>query len=985
MEKRLDKILNDQFLQILQKEDFDSSEYITKLIKSSNIENLIDLYINYQNKEKEINLYLEEFSLQNDNFLKNQFNLPDQYGSCFDQIRNIVIQSKRKIKHSKEIFNFNSNKLKLLNKEIYELSTISEELIILDKLNEDLLDIAIFMKKELFLQSSSIFIKIKNKMITLKKHEEKNSTINYFEKIVDKKEKEFLYLLKERLFNMIFDVFLEKYDKDYFIIFEEKNKNVEIKFEKETLYFKYFEDFIKNYKYDGLKYYSENNLNVKTFNSNLFKIKDMIKLFFDQKVFIFLNKELENSSNINILDDFKLIEIIKAANEIDLLENLLKDFIETLDFKMMHYFIKYLKFLFFIFKNTQNVSKFNSNKNTDFNNNYFILYNLRDLGFLEIFMNLLMKLIIIFFQKISFIFKIQTNFNSKAFDTIIEKFFDKFKLFIENFFLSKNMITNFNNDIFSLAELLRKKFEFNHTHLFILLNKINPHFNFLIEKFCKFINQPEKSQIIKMYYGKFEDALFFKFKIKISKIYEKVISNNKKFNKIEKKNLKFKNSKSNVFNNKTNMSEIIKISNKLDSKFFEGITKKKYSINIINNFKKLSNDLYFFFKSNLIKENRFYKEFLNIYNKIILDVFKTIKYNILTKKSFMEILKFKKEAYFRQNLKKIKKALFEELNVENYTKTRLESFLEIPDHFDFSKISINKFWKEENKIGFYEKVFICFYEFYKNEKLMVNFLLSLWNYLDVEMLNKISLTLNITFDLEDSRKDLKTAKNAIDRSGKIDNLIKKIEAKVDLTFEENIILVIYSYFKFRDLILDLMFFLKFNFDYLIFSFFEDSSKFLNKLSEKEKNFFNTQSQIFEFKKLMMSYNKMTKNYIDDDKLQKYFVINSLDYFYKRFHKFIFEIKPIFLENRKLIKEYYLGFSEILASMDILKFYHKEIINKSQNYKLMKKLLSVEQIDNLQEIGITFGLEEDAEELEFAKQSILLYSQIPMQEEEEMEI
>ena len=52
---------------------------------------------------------------------------------------------------------------------------------------------------------------------------------------------------------------------------------------------------------------------------------------------------------------------------------------------------------------------------------------------------------------------------------------------------------------------------------------------------------------------------------------------------------------------------------------------------------------------------------------------------------------------------------------------------------------------------------------------------------------------------------------------------------------------------------------------------------------------------------------------------------------------------------------------------------------------MKKLLSVEQIDNLQEIGITFGLEEDAEELEFAKQSILLYSQIPMQEEEEMEI
>ena len=982
MDKRLDDILNDQFLQILQKEDFNSSEYITNLIQTSDIENLIELYINYQNKETQINSYLENFALKNDNFLKNQFKLPDLYGSCFDQIKNTVLQSKRKIKHSQEIFNFNSNKLKLLNKEIYELSSISEELIILDKLNEDLLDIAIFMKKELFLQSSAIFIKIREKMIVLKKNEEKNSTINYFEKIVDKKEKEFLYLLKERLFNMIFDVFVEKYDKDYFMIFEEKHKEMDLKFEKETLYFKYFEEFILNYKYNGLKYYNEGTLNIKSFNKNLSKINEMIKLYFDPSVFIFLNKELDNSSNISMLEDFKLIEIIKASDKVDLLDKLLVDLIECLDFKLNQYFLKFVKFLFYIFRDTQNVSKLNINKNIDYNNDYFILYNLRDIGFLEIFTNCLMKLIIIFFQKIAFIFKIQENFNSKAFNQIIEKFFDKFKLFIENFFFPKDMITDFNHNIHSLAEHLRKKFEFNHTHLYILLNKINPHFHYLIDKFSVFIDQNEKSKIIKIYYEKFEDSLFFKFKLKIIKIYEKEISNNKSFDKIEKKNNNFKDLVTdNIFINNTNMSDLIKYSNKQNSKFFEGITKKKYSISIINKFKKFTQDLNFFLQTNLIKENRIYKQFLQLYNKVFLDIFKVIDYNILTKQSFQDILKFKKESYFRQNLKKIKKALFEELNVENYSKTRLESFLEIPEKFDFINMDIEKFWKNENKIEFYENVFICFYEFYKNEKLIVNFLLSMWNYLDVEMLNKISLTLNITFDLEDSRQDLKTAKNSIERSGKMDNLIKKIEAKVDLTFEENILLIIYSYFKFRDIILDLMFFLKLNFDYLIFSFFEDSSKSLSKLNENEKKYFNTSNQIFEFKKLMMSYNKMAKNYIDDDKLQKYFVINTLDFFYQRFHKFIFEIKPIFIENKKLIKEYYLEFSEILASMDIFKFYHQEIINKSQNYKLMKKLLSVEKIDNIQEIGITFGLEENAEELEFAKQSMLLYSQVPVQENE----
>ncbi len=197
-----------------------------------------------------------------------------------------------------------------------------------------------------------------------------------------------------------------------------------------------------------------------------------------------------------------------------------------------------------------------------------------------------------------------------------------------------------------------------------------------------------------------------------------------------------------------------------------------------------------------------------------------------------------------------------------------------------------------------------------------------------------------------------------------------------MTLEENILLVIHYYYFLRNKTLDLLLYLKFNFDYMIFSVFEESSDRLKKLKEKDKRFFNSSEQIFEFKKLMMSYNKMAKNYLAGERLKRFFVLNSLDYFYKRLHKFIFEIKPVFLENKKYLKNYYVEFSKILLEMDIMKCYRKEIEENSQNYKLLKKLISAEDEEEVEEIGIDFCLEDNADELELAKESILFYSRAP---------
>lgn len=54
-------------------------------------------------------------------------------------------------------------------------------------------------------------------------------------------------------------------------------------------------------------------------------------------------------------------------------------------------------------------------------------------------------------------------------------------------------------------------------------------------------------------------------------------------------------------------------------------------------------------------------------------------------------------------------------------------------------------------------------------------------------------------------------------------------------------------------------------------------------------------------------------------------------------------------------------------------YNKEIVDKSLNYKFMKKLLNAEDDDEVEEIGIFYNLEDQADELEMAKKSILLTS------------
>ena len=62
-------------------------------------------------------------------------------------------------------------------------------------------------------------------------------------------------------------------------------------------------------------------------------------------------------------------------------------------------------------------------------------------------------------------------------------------------------------------------FELSQIHSFLLINKLNPDFNHLIDTFSRFILKPEKKSVIQVHFDNFEDGLFLKFKMKIRNIY----------------------------------------------------------------------------------------------------------------------------------------------------------------------------------------------------------------------------------------------------------------------------------------------------------------------------------------------------------------------------------------------------------------------------------------------------------------------------------
>lgn len=61
----------------------------------------------------------------------------------------------------------------------------------------------------------------------------------------------------------------------------------------------------------------------------------MIDLYFDTRVIEFLRQELKNPSSNTSIEDLKFIEIIESAKILDTNKNLLDDFINTLDFRLI--------------------------------------------------------------------------------------------------------------------------------------------------------------------------------------------------------------------------------------------------------------------------------------------------------------------------------------------------------------------------------------------------------------------------------------------------------------------------------------------------------------------------------------------------------------------------------------------------------------------------------------------------------------------------
>ena len=121
----------------------------------------------------------------------------------------------------------------------------------------------------------------------------------------------------------------------------------------------------------------------------------MIDLYFDTRVIEFLRQELKNPSSNTCIEDLKFIEIIESTRILESTKSLMDDFINTLDFRLVQYFLSITKFFIFMLKDSKLAGRYRSMSH-DTSSYYFILSRLKNAKFLEIFAEVLIQMIIFF-------------------------------------------------------------------------------------------------------------------------------------------------------------------------------------------------------------------------------------------------------------------------------------------------------------------------------------------------------------------------------------------------------------------------------------------------------------------------------------------------------------------------------------------------------------------------------------------------------------
>ena len=870
------------------------------------------------------------------------------------------MQSKRKIAQIKEVIEFNSDKVVELSNEIKELRVVNAQLMNIDRINQYLLDISIYMKKELFNESTAIFVKVDAELEKLKETDQ-HTTTTYFHNLVTNKKNEFLYLMKEKMFSIMFDVFVEKYDSQSFSIGENSSKDA-FNFQEDTPQFIYYTKCVyaasKKASNPIIKF---STIDIDVFNEKLGNIDGMIDLFFDQGVYNYLANETHNNPNLQPVDDVKFIEIVLSAKKSGLLHVMLEELSRVLGTKIKQLLERYLKFLITIFndKNLYIKFKYNKEKN-DIKDLYMLFGEMSDVEFIDMFIENFFKIIISVWQKVAILLRSDDNKDKNHFNKIFEMFFSALKVFVENVFLPKTLASVVDMDISMLADRIRKKFRVDLDSLVYLMNRTHNHFIKLANKFIEFIQETQREKLVNIHLEGFEDAIIFKIKSRIQQIYDSLIAANiNNFDKIEQKIDLVKTEVKHMCS-KQRICE--------DSPYSRTLINRRYTIVIVNNFERFLNDMQLLLNSNLAKNEFAFKNFMYFTNKALFDYAIVLETHIFGTKLYTDSIKHASETYYKTFLKKAKHEIFPELSSISTAKSKLQSFIE-DQSYNSSKIVLVKFWTDKDLIEYFERCLIVMNQLYNFSKSFVVHLINIWKYLDVAVLDKISRRLDINLDLLDHKKDLKDVKNAIIKKGVDRDIAKKLTAKVELTMDEHVIMLVHHYFLYRSLALNLLFVLKLNLDYMIYSLFEQSLDALNKLPESEKKFFSTSTQIFEFKNLLTSFDKMSSPYLQNDTITAYFTYNTVELLFSQLHRFILYAKQVFRENRKYVKNYYLEYCNLLCELNLTRLNRELIYNLSKNYKFLKKLIDAESEEDVDEVMVDFGYSEHDTEIELTKASL----------------
>lgn len=788
------------------------------------------------------------------------------------------------------------------------------------------------------------------------------------------------------MFAILFDLFVDNYDASNFNL-ESDSYLKELNFDQKSEYFRYFfknlSDLVKaaNYNLDSAVIQTNTGLAIFLEDYDT-KFGKMVQFYFDENLFRLLRGEVGSAPDFENNSELRLIDILESATQANLIGDILKELSDALNFKIQQLFLNTNKFFIWFLRNS-NSSLHNLKKKVAIKN-LIVFSDCSNLKLTEVYSNFLAKSLLILIHKFGITLKIAESFREPLLKRFAKEFFGQLKIQCEELFADKIVEGNkLQGDATVVCNEIKQILNFGLPHFFTLIMKLDNPLRTVMETFATFIEIPRQIQIFTDEYLAFQNSLFSNFISRIRAMVDRSFDLNKGPNEMRKLEI-INNAQEESFDiqgkpNLTQASNLINRSFEQPPIYFSGFINKRCVLEKVVKVENFMNDLHLILNSGLAQNSFVQTSTIALYNYNTLKLIQFYRENFAGDIIFRKVTNLKKPENWQIICMAFEQYLLhfdeipetsEEFDAEKDTSIDEPGSKRKIKNFDFTNIDVEDFWKIQKRIEFYENTLILFGQVFSIYSMYHHTVQKIWSSQEDESFHKVQKILGIDLELSEPFEDFAKIYQTVKAKKLDDTLISRIFGKVNLTNEENLIAMVTFCFELKSMLMDMFFFLKYHFDFMVSFFFKENMETLSVIDIKDRQFFNTASQINDVRNYLMSFDNLTKNYLTHGKLKKFFIMNTIETYFDNLYAFIFEIKEVFFSKKDYLNAYNKALVNLLLDMQLMKGAEKEIQKNAKTFKKVKKVIYATNLQELEELVQDFGLDPDSREVQLAKNTFI---------------